>query len=235
MILLVNDDGFNAPGLQALKKAFAGLDEVWVVAPAAEASCISHAITLGRPIRVKRHGEREFAVYGTPSDAALIALEALLPRKPDLVVSGINLGYNLGTDVYYSGTVAAAREAAFAGVKALAVSIERERGEPRWELAAEAATKAVEFLERTKHLLWNLNVPNIPEVKGIRFARVGRRGYKDAVRHLEGEYYLISGTPEKEDAEGTDVWWVERGFAALSPLSVNPTAEEVLSSLPEEL
>ena len=184
---------------------------------------------------MKRVGEREFTVYGTPSDAALIALEALLPRKPRFAVSGINLGYNLGTDVYYSGTVAAAREAAFAGVKALAVSIERERGEPRWELAARLALEALKLIEPSEHLLWNLNVPNIPEVKGIKLAKVGRRGYRDAVRHLEGEYYLISGTPEKADEPGTDVWLVERGWAALSPLAVNPTDFQALSSFPEEL
>ena len=111
-ILLSNDDGIEAVGLQALARAVADLGEVWTVAPATEQSAKSHSFTMHEPLRVNQHGERRYSVTGTPADAVYLALHGVLPERPDLVVSGINRGSNLGTDVLYSGTVAAAREAA---------------------------------------------------------------------------------------------------------------------------
>ena len=116
LILLSNDDGVTSEGLHSLKKALSKTDEVWVVAPDSERTCVAHAITLHTPLRINDLGDRVFSTNGTPADSVLLALRVILPRKPDLVISGINKGPNMGQDVAYSGTVAAAKEGAFAGV-----------------------------------------------------------------------------------------------------------------------
>ncbi|HSA24281.1 MAG TPA: 5'/3'-nucleotidase SurE, partial [Myxococcota bacterium] len=123
-ILLTNDDGIHAPGLECLAQAFAGLGEVWVVAPHVERSACGRAVTLNRPLRVQEHGPHRLAVEGTPADCVLLACRHFLGGPPDVVVSGVNQGYNIGEDLDYSGTVAAAAEAALQGVRlALAVSV----------------------------------------------------------------------------------------------------------------
>ncbi len=123
LILLSNDDGVSSEGLQSLRKAFSKTDDVWVVAPESERTCIAHAITLHKPLRIKDLGDRVFSTNGTPADSVLLALKVVLPRKPDLVISGINKGPNMGQDVSYSGTVAAAREGAFSGCVSIAASL----------------------------------------------------------------------------------------------------------------
>jgi len=122
-ILLSNDDGIRAEGLQALRQALAPLAEIWVVAPDRERSAVSHAISLHQPLRVEQVAERQYAVDGTPTDAVYLALHHLMPEQPDLVMSGINRGHNLGNDVVYSGTVSAAMEGALFGHKAVAISL----------------------------------------------------------------------------------------------------------------
>ncbi len=233
-ILLTNDDGPDSPGLTAMRHALGELGEVWVAIPSAEQSCISHSLTLGVPIRVERVGERFFVVHGRPADAMIIAVGDLLPTRPNLCVSGVNRGYNLGTDAFYSGTVAAAREAAFAGIPGLAVSVERENGDDsgiHWETAARiGATVARAILEgRLGHPLWNLNVPNSPDIKGIRFGRAGKRQYGEVLMKGGDSVYIISGTPTRTAEEGTDIWLVSNGFASLTPLSVDPTEKDGLA------
>lgn len=234
LILLTNDDGPESPGLQAMRDALEELGEVWVVVPSAEQSCISHSLSLGVPIGVEKRGERFFVVHGKPADAVIIAVGDLLPNKPKICVSGINRGYNLGTDVFYSGTVAAAREAAFAGIPGIAVSVQRENGNDSavlWETAARVGLKVARaILEgRLTHPLWNLNVPNLPEVKGIRMGRAGKRQYGEVLKRGENSFYTIAGTPTKTTEEGTDIWLVSQGFASLTPISVDPTEKDGLA------
>jgi 5'-nucleotidase len=123
LILLSNDDGVDSEGLHTLKQALAPIADVWVVAPDTERTCIGHAITLHSPLRIKELGHHVFSTSGTPADSVLLALKVLLPEKPDMVISGINKGPNMGQDVSYSGTVAAAKEGAFGEIVSLAVSL----------------------------------------------------------------------------------------------------------------
>jgi 5'-nucleotidase len=239
-ILLSNDDGVHAAGLRALAAAFEG-DEVWVVAPDREQSASSHAISLHRPLRVHELSPRWWAVDGTPTDAVYIGLNHVLKdARPDLVVSGINHGPNLGNDVHYSGTVAAAMEAALLGVHALAVSL---AAAPPHDFA-EAARFAVALGRRVGAsppsggtLLLNVNVPAGP-VRGYRVAPLGKRTYGNAVvekvdprgRH----YYWIGGEggAVNEDIPGTDCNTVMLdGFASVTPLRLDSTDDEVLDAL----
>src|SRR5499426_3581266 len=182
VILVTNDDGIHAAGLAALAEALASLGEVYVIAPDREQSAVGHALTLHRPLRVDRLGERRFAVNGTPSDCVNLGVLGLLPEPPVLVVSGINHGSNLGDDVTYSGTVSAAMEGTLLGVSSMAVS--QADGEPGdFEGAGRiaqlvAARVLVEGLP-AKTLL-NVNVPR-GDVKGIRMTRLGHRVYREKV------------------------------------------------------
>ncbi|MEO0179908.1 MAG: 5'/3'-nucleotidase SurE [candidate division WOR-3 bacterium] len=233
VILLTNDDGPSSPGLTVLREALEELGEVWTVIPATEQSCISHSLTLSSPIRVERLRERFFLVHGKPADAVIIAIGDLLPQKPGLCVAGVNRGYNLGTDAFYSGTVAAAREAAFIGIPSLAVSVEKENGEDSavsWGTAAHVAIRVAKAMlsGRLTHPLWNLNVPNTPQVKGIMLSRAGKRQYAEVLRKGGDGFYVIAGTPTKSAEEGTDIWAVSQGFASLTPISVDPTERDGL-------
>lgn len=233
LILLTNDDGPDTPGLPVMRDALEDLGEVWVAVPSAEQSCVSHSLTLCAPLMVEKKRERFFVVHGRPADAVIIAVGDLLPDRPRICVSGVNRGYNLGTDVFYSGTVAAAREAAFAGIPSLAVSVERENGNDaaiRWETAARfGARVARAMLEgQLTHPLWNLNVPNSPDIKGIRLSRAGRRQYGEVLMKGGDGVYTIAGTPTKTAEEGTDIWVVSSGFASLTPISVDPTEKDGL-------
>ena len=204
LILLTNDDGVHAPGLAAAHEAVMDLGEAWVVAPLEEASSIGHAVTLMRPIFCNALGPRRYGFSGTPADGVFIALGDILPRRPDLVVSGINSGLNLGKDTFYSGTVAAAREAAFRGIPALAVSV--ERGAPFEEASALVRIMASAVLggrgprvddpERDGALLVNINLPVGP-ARGLRITRLGRRIYGEHVIRRRSPrsqvYYWING------------------------------------------
>jgi 5'-nucleotidase len=240
-VLLSNDDGVQAAGLRALATAFAEAgDEVWVVAPDREQSASSHAITLSRPLRMTEVAPRWFAVDGTPTDAAYMGLNLVLRQaRPDLVVSGINHGPNLGNDVLYSGTVAAAMEAALLGVHAVAVSL---AGPPPHEFG-EAARFAVALAHRVAEqpppapLLLNVNVPPGP-VKGYRFTRLGRRTYgNEVVEKVDPrgrKYYWIGGEggARNEDIPGSDCNATQlEGLVAVTPLHLDSTHDPVLQEL----
>ena len=181
LILLSNDDGVDSEGILTLREALAATDEVWVVAPEAERTCISHAVTLHKPLRIKNLGERVFSTNGTPADAVLLALRVVLPRKPDLVISGINKGPNMGQDVSYSGTVAAAKEAAFTGITSLAVSL---NGRDHF-LFGHASRAVLDIVEKVRtglfppSTLLNVNIPNVPyeEIRGFMVTTLGKRIY----------------------------------------------------------
>jgi 5'-nucleotidase len=185
LILLSNDDGFTSEGVIALKNELSKTDEVWVIAPDKEQTCISHAITLHKPLRVMEHGDKVFSTNGTPADAVLLGLRVVLPRSPDLVISGINKGPNMGQDVSYSGTVAAAREGAFVGLSAIACSLSARRGF-RFDTAIKAMRHIVDTIRDRAvlpGLFINVNIPNISweMLQGFVVTRLGKRIYNGMV------------------------------------------------------
>src|SRR5216110_2968043 len=178
-LLLTNDDGVHASGLGALAQALAELGEVYVLAPEREQSACGHALTLHRPLRVDRLGERRFAVNGTPSDCVNLGVLGFLPERPVLVVAGVNHGTNLGDDVTYSGTVSAAMEGTLLGVPSIAVSLA-----PNGDLAVAAEVERLIALRvlvagLPKKTLLNVNVPAAP--RGIRLTRLGHRVYSEKI------------------------------------------------------
>ena len=217
-VLLSNDDGIHAQGLWALAEAFSG-DEVWVVAPDREQSASSHAISLHRPLRLVEVGPRRFAVDGTPTDAVYMGLNLVLRgRRPDVVVSGVNHGWNLGTDVLYSGTVAAAMEGALLGVSAVAISLACPPPHEFSHAAAFAATLARRIADDPPPAptLLNVNVPPGP-VQGYRFAPLGHRTYGNAV-------------VEKLDPRGRKYFWIgsEAGFRDIPQSDCNTVFDDGL-------
>jgi len=240
-VLLSNDDGVHAAGLRALAAAFSDQDEVWVAAPDREQSAASHAISLHRPLRLAEVQPRWYAVDGTPTDAVYMGLCLLLKdAPPDLVVSGINHGPNLGNDVHYSGTVAAAIEGALLGVPALAVSLAAPPPHDFGPAARFAAALARQILRETPAgpgpLLLNVNVPAGP-VRGYRIARLGRRTYgNDVIEKTDPrgrKYYWIGGEggARNEDIPGSDCNAVRDGLVAVTPLQLDPTHDAVLERL----
>jgi len=244
-ILLSNDDGIDAPGLKALEKHLATLGEVWVVAPEAQQSAKSHALTMHKSIRISQRGERRFAVGGTPVDSVYVARHRILPGTPDLVVSGINRGANIGEDVHYSGTVAAAREGVLLGFKAIAVSLHVDFSKPidthHWDTAGVLARKlAADVLERglPSGCLLNLNVPDLPEssLRGVKACSLGHHFYDPLVEERSdprgGRYFWLGGSHAnfgpREPSEGH---FVEQGWASLSPLTVQVTERSLLEDL----
>jgi len=243
-ILVTNDDGITAPGLHALCAAMAKLGKVSVVAPDAERSAVGHAITTLTPLRVKEvaleDGLVGFAVNGTPADSVKLAVGALLKQRPDLVVSGINLGPNTATNVIYSGTVSAATEARILGIPSIAFSIGAYQ-DPLWETAAGFAIRVAEqVLARglPPKVLLNVNVPNLPadQVKGVVVTRQGDSAYEerfDVRTDPRGApYYWAAGSYRMSDVEeGTDALALDRGYVSVTPISFDLTAYEWLEEL----
>ncbi|MGD0230696.1 MAG: 5'/3'-nucleotidase SurE [Syntrophorhabdales bacterium] len=227
LILLSNDDGVDSEGLHALKESLAPTDEVWVVAPEAERTCIGHAITLHKPLRVKDLGGGVFSTNGTPADSVLLALSVVLPKRPDLIIAGINKGPNMGRDVAYSGTVAAAKEGGFAGIASLAVSLNARKD----FLFPDACRAVLDVVARVRasglppSTFLNVNIPNVPRgaIKGFMVTSLGKRIYNDNIIERRdprgGTYYWIGGDGERFEAiEGTDLHAVDQGYISLTPL-----------------
>ena len=239
-VLLTNDDGVQAPALRALREALAPLGRVIVVAPDRDQSATSHALTLHRPFRIQQHEPDVYSVDGTPTDCVITSFYGLLERRPDLVISGINLGPNMGEDVFYSGTVAAAIEGALQGAPAIAASW-AGRQAPDWgEPAGFLARLAARLLERglpRRHLL-NVNLPGRPwdEARGVRVTRLGSRIYHDTlVKKVDPrgrDYYWIGGEePEWESIPGTDFHAVHQGWISVTPMRLDLTADAALAEL----
>lgn len=243
-ILVTNDDGIEAKGLKLLAKIAHTLSkDVWVVAPELEQSGASHSLTLQRPLRVRKRGRRRFAVDGTPTDSVLLAVNQILrDRRPTLVLSGINAGGNMGEDVTYSGTVAAAMEAALLGLPAIALSMHTvDRGKIRWETAEAHAAKVIRRLVAAPwppNTLINVNFPDVPPegVKGVAIARQGHRKIggqlTERVDPRGRAYYWIH--PAREDdpgAHGTDIAAVTRHQIALTPIRFDLTNDAAMRSL----
>jgi 5'-nucleotidase len=240
LILLSNDDGIQAAGIRAAEEALAPLGQVVVAAPDRERSATSHSISLDRPLRAEEVRPGAFAIDGTPVDCVYLALLHLVPRKPDLVVSGINHGYNLGSDVFYSGTVAAAVEGALRGVPGIAVSLERRR-QPDFAaasafvraLCAEALARGPEAIPPNAVL--NVNVPSGP-LSAYEVTFLGQRVYRDLVdvRHdLRGRAYYWIGGPEAEgdDVPGSDTTAVRAGRVSLTPIGLDLTRVPLINEL----
>lgn len=245
-ILVSNDDGIFAAGLPPLVGALEALGEVWVVAPASEQSASSHALTMHSPLRVRKQQERWYSVSGTPADCVYMGINHVLPWRPDVVVSGVNRGGNLSEDVHYSGTVAAAREACLVGIKGLAVSLHIDWGAPNdplthWDTAAALAARIVTDVvsqDVPGSRLFNLNVPDLPldQVHGVRLCRLGHRRYAIDVTEREDlrgrRYYWIGGNHEYFDPTPyTDGPTVEAGWASLTPMRVDLTADSAMSAM----
>jgi 5'-nucleotidase len=235
-ILIANDDGYLAPGLAALVKACEGLGEIDVVAPEQNASGTSNALTLTRPLSVfevkAEHGQRVRVVTGTPSDCVHVALTGLLPRLPDLVLSGINNGANMGDDTLYSGTVAAAMEGYLFGVPAIAFS-QVNKGWAELEAAAATARSVVEQVLAARpggHWLLNVNIPNRADALQLPrlVTRLGRRHASEPVirqTNPRGEpiYWIGPAGDAREAGEGTDFHATASGCVSITPLQVDLT------------
>lgn len=239
-ILVSNDDGIHAPGLKVLEKIAKSLSpDVWVVAPESEHSGASHSLTLRRPLQISKVGPRKFAISGTPSDCTLIAVNHLLKdRRPDIVLSGINRGGNLGEDVLYSGTVAAAMEGAMLGIPAIAFSQVRLKDKLHWETAAAFAPKVIRKLTSVawpKGVLMSVNFPPVPprEVTGIEVGRQGRRMSHVDVVHardpFEREVIWIGDFPTDEpEHPETDLGIVLTKAVSVTPLHFDLTHPAML-------
>jgi 5'-nucleotidase len=232
IILVSNDDGIRAAGIRALEAALTPLGDVWVVAPDREQSAASHSLSLYRPLRVEAVDDRHFAVDGTPTDAVNLAINGIMKQKPDLVVSGINHGGNMGDDITYSGTVSAAMEGTLLGIPSIAVSLVcRER--PDFTTAAAFASRLARVVSQRgmpRDTLLNVNVPPLSteEIRGYLVTRQGKRRYGDAVvEHLDPrgrKYYWIGGDDLGfVPAEGTDCTAVAGGYISITPLHLDLT------------
>jgi 5'-nucleotidase len=239
-ILISNDDGYSSEGLQVLAAALEPLGEVWVVAPNRERSAVSHALTLDRPLRLTEMGRRRWALDGTPTDCVAVGVSHLLAgRGPDLVVAGINLGVNMGADVHYSGTVAAALEGVILGVPAIAVSQQVDtvwRFETAAELAREIAAWCLASPPPAGTLL-NVNVPTGP-VRGVRLTRLGARRYTEGIIEdvdPRGRQILWvgGGQPVWEATPGTDFHELAGGYVSVTPLNLDMTDQDLLARLGE--
>lgn len=233
LILVSNDDGFDAAGCVALRTALARFADVVTVAPRYEQSAKSHAISLHHPLRHEVHEANVHSVDGTPADCVYVALfrEDLLPRRPDLIASGINHGPNLGSDVHYSGTVAAAREGALRGIPSIAFSslAPRREFEKNAEVAARICERVLEVTTPADQVpLLNVNFPEGP-IAGVIPTRLGPRLYAEGVEVRTDprgrEYYWIGGPggPTHGELSGSDTDAVDRGYASITPISIDTT------------
>ena len=241
-ILVTNDDGIHSAGIIALAQALESLGDVVVVAPAHEMSAASHSLTLTRPLRIEKIDDHHFSVDGTPTDCVNIAITHILKGKPDLIVSGINKGYNLGDDVTYSGTVSGALEGALLGIPSLAVSLERNRDVPHFDhAAAAAATVASAVLRRglPPRTLLNINVPR-GRPKGLKVTVQARRNHVTSVSEAvdprgQPYYWIEEGQSDWEPHDRSDYQAVRDGYVSVTPLQPDLThyaALKFVESLP---
>ncbi len=238
LILLTNDDGYTSAGLAALRAAIEPLGEVWVVAPATEQSAISHAITLWDPVRIVEREERVYSVSGTPTDCVYVAVNHILDRRPDLCVSGINHGANLGDDVMYSGTVAGAAEACLFDIPSVAVSLASYRSR-EFDKAADAARRVAQaVLNRglPRGVLLNVNVPRDVANDHIQVTKLGRRTYGAQVTEKRDprnkSYYWIGGAELGfDDIPGSDCNAISRDSITVTPVHLDLTHYRFMKEL----
>ena len=233
-VLISNDDGVNAPGIKVLERALKRIaGEVWVVAPETEQSAASHSLTLRMPLRIRKINARKFAINGTPTDAVMLGVQHVMNKcRPDLVVSGVNRGGNLGEDVTYSGTVAAAMEGTLLGIPSVAFSLAASDGaKAHWATAEVYVEKVLKYLAGVSFpqgVLVNVNIPDCPadEVTGIESTRQGRRKIGCELlqgRDPKGKPYFWIGAQRDEDVSrpGTDLEAVARNAVSVAPISMD--------------
>ncbi len=242
-ILISNDDGLYAPGIRLLSQRVAEhCERVTIVAPDRDRSGASNSLTLDQPIRVEARDEGVYMVYGTPTDCVHLAITGLLDSEPDMVISGINAGANLGDDVLYSGTVAAAMEGRFLGLPAMAVSLVYRSGGPHhYESAARGALLLMQQLERQPlpaDTILNVNVPDLPweEIRGFETTRLGHRHRSEDVIPIKdprGRSFFWVGPPggEEDNGPGTDFNAIRRGFISVTPIHVDLTRYQALDQV----
>ncbi|MDD3619113.1 MAG: 5'/3'-nucleotidase SurE [Desulfobulbaceae bacterium] len=234
-ILVTNDDGVDAPGIKALHDAVRHLGRAVIVAPERDKSAVSHALTMNRPLHVRELREDVYTLDGTPTDCVTLGMNKILPRMPDLLVSGINPGPNLGDDISYSGTVSAAIEGTMYGIPSLAFSL---AGEPPFDFETAAgvawklASMALQFGLPANTLL-NINIPQLPpgDIRGIRFTRQGRRIYKNAIQETydprgRKHYWIGGGTVQWTGGEDTDEQALREGYISVTPIQLDLTNHE---------
>ncbi len=244
LILLTNDDGIRAQGLIILARAMERLGNIVIVAPDRDNSAASHSLTMTRPLRVKELSPNRYSVDGTPTDCVTLAVGKILQQKPDLVVSGINPGPNLGDDISYSGTVSAAKEGTMLGIPSLAVSLAAGE-EPFFfdtaaQVAADIAQRVLQEGLPTDTLL-NINVPNkgLSELTEKRITCQGRRVYDDAIKETfdpwgNKHYWIGGGTPVWSEGENTDAQAILAGAISITPLHLDLTNHQALAALQKE-
>ena len=244
-ILVTNDDGYDAPGILALAEAMGKLGDARVCAPAVNQSASGHKITLFQNIAVSREtvgaGIPALAVGGSPADCIALALLGLVDRQPDIVVSGINRGENMGQDLTYSGTVSAALEAAIHGIPAVAISLARAEADcaDDYAVAAQIAIPIVEMalaMGLPPFTILNVNVPPVArmaDLRGIRLTRQGLRIYRDCLVEVSPGVLRVEGEPPTANTDelGTDVWAVHRDYVSVTPVHLDMTAHQFMANL----
>jgi 5'-nucleotidase len=240
LVLLTNDDGVSAKGLLALKRELSRIGQVWAVAPDREQSATSHSLTLQHPLRINKISERFYSVDGTPSDAVMLAVHAILKRRPDILVSGINHGPNMGDDVSYSGTVAAAMEGTILNIPSMAVS--NVNWDPRYfESAARFVRKLTSFVLKNglpQYTFLNVNVPDKRHaLRKFKITRLGKRVYSDVVIEKidprgRNYYWIGEQTPIWEKKEDdTDFTAIKRGYVSITPLHLDMTDYKAMEEI----
>ncbi len=246
-ILVTNDDGIFSPGIKILAKTLKDIGDVYIVAPETEQSAVAHALTLHRPLRFDKVGSKTYFLNGTPTDCVIIGVNKLLPRRPDIIVSGINNGANLGDDITYSGTVAAAIEGTLLGIPSIAVSLVRGNKDgnssrmvsSRFQAAANFAKElSVTVLEKglPKDTLLNINVPISSKIQGVKLTKQGKPIYDNSIKELVDprgrKYYWIGGGEQQwEPGENTDFEAVQNGYISITPVHLDLTNYEALKHL----
>ncbi|MGQ0792948.1 MAG: 5'/3'-nucleotidase SurE [Deltaproteobacteria bacterium] len=244
-ILASNDDGINSDGLRALAEAMRTLGEVVIVAPDRDQSAVSHSLSLYRPLRINKIAENCYSVDGTPTDCINLAVNGILrDKKPDLIVSGINKGENMGDDVTYSGTVSAAIEGTLLNIPSIAISLSAKR-DFNFDAAAKVAQRLAEYVLATplpEGTLLNANVPNLPTngIRGIRVTRLGKRIYGEAAVERADprgrKYYWIGGSEVASvEIENSDIQALRAGYVSVTPLKLDLTDYGALAKLTADL
>ena len=240
-ILISNDDGILARGLEILEQACRKVGDVTVVAPDREQSASSHSLTMTRPLRPVKRADGRYQVDGTPTDCVLLALETILDHRPDIVFSGINHGSNMGEDVLYSGTVAAAMEGLSVGIPGVAMSfagVKLELIETQFDWIAKLTSDICRVEDFPRETLLNVNLPPIPgsEVKGIRVTKLGRRVYSDSLTRMNDPwgrdmFWIGAGKSSWSGDEDSDFRAVEEGYISVTPLHLDLTQYDQLDTV----
>ena len=237
--MLTNDDGINAKGLLTLKREISKIGEVWVVAPDRDQSATSHSLTLRYPLRVNKIADKFFSIDGTPTDAVMLAVYSIMKKKPDILISGINHGPNLGDDVSYSGTVAAAMEGTILNIPSIAVSVAKWEAK-HFDSAARFVRKLALFVLRNglpRDTYLNVNVPDTKEtVERYRITHLGKRAYNDVViekmdPRSKKYFWIGEQSPTWEKEKDSDFSAIKRGYVSITPLHLDMTDYKTIEQI----